>query len=71
MAEPLAIDLTGLPHSSFLTLAETAERLGCSTDDVFALVRRGELPALCTPRTGLVIAERDVDARRASTDASV
>ncbi|HVF21350.1 MAG TPA: hypothetical protein VNA14_14070 [Mycobacteriales bacterium] len=63
-AQSLAIDLAGLPHASFLTLAETAERLGCSTSDVYALVLRGDLRALCTPRTGLVVAEPDVAAFR-------
>ena len=67
---PLAIDLTGLPHAEFLTLAEAAERLSCRTDEVFALVRTGGLPALCTPRTGLVVAERDVDALRSRSSTS-
>ncbi len=55
-----AIDPTGRPHPGFLTLQQAAERLGCSTVDVFRKVRAQEIPAVCTPRTGLVIAEQDL-----------
>jgi hypothetical protein len=55
-----ATDLVGNPQAGYLTLAEAAELLGCTTVEVFQRVRARQLPAVCTPRTGLVIAEDDL-----------
>ena len=53
------LDLASPP--GVLTLSQAAERIGCTTPEVFALVRDQRLPATCTPRSGLVVAEADLE----------
>ena len=60
MTTTSVIDLTGRPQPGYLTLSEAAEQIGCSTEDIFQKVRAQEIPAVCTPRTGLVIAAHDL-----------
>jgi excisionase family DNA binding protein len=50
-----------------LTVAQTADRCGCSRDAVYDYVHRGDLPATQYPGTGrrpgpIRISEADVDA---------
>lgn len=46
-----------------VTLKETAELLGCSLSNVYALVHAGELPVVCTGRCkGYRVEVRDLDA---------
>jgi excisionase family DNA binding protein len=60
MTTSFAIDLSRHAHPGYLTLGQAAERLGCTTDEVFQKVRAQEIPAVCTPRTGMIIAEQDL-----------
>ena len=61
------IDLTGRQQPGYLTLAEAAGVLGCSTVDVFRLVRESRLRAVCTPATGFVVSISDVEQAKSAS----